>query len=220
MAGFVLRHFMDGVVDGVQAVLLGAGGQVELALGSAELAVHTPGQVLLGGGGHVGLQGAAQHLGELGSVLSLLVSSLLPVQAHLGIALPVCDPGHAQVHTYFAALAGEVGLQLLQDISLVGLGDVGVVPNGLFVDAELMLGSQLGGVHFLELGAVHMAHGALEAFGDLVPFVNVTADRANKLLHNKFLHNFVCDIVCDFMCDFYSVTSSNWSGPTPQRGHS
>ena len=28
----VARHFMDGVVDGVQAVLLRAGGQVELAL--------------------------------------------------------------------------------------------------------------------------------------------------------------------------------------------
>ena len=35
-------------MDGVQAVLLGAGGQLELALGGAELAVHPPGQILLG----------------------------------------------------------------------------------------------------------------------------------------------------------------------------
>ena len=40
MTGLVTGHLMDGVVDGVQAVLLGAGGQVELALGGTELAVR------------------------------------------------------------------------------------------------------------------------------------------------------------------------------------
>ena len=55
MSGLVLGHFVDGVVDGVQAVLLGAGGQVKLALGGAELAVNAPCQIVLGGGLHVGL---------------------------------------------------------------------------------------------------------------------------------------------------------------------
>ena len=40
VTGLVPGHLMDGVVDGVQAVLLGAGGQVELALGGTELAVR------------------------------------------------------------------------------------------------------------------------------------------------------------------------------------
>ena len=51
----------------------------------AELAVHTPSQVLLGGVGHVGLQGLAQQLGKLGGMLSLLVGSLFPVQANFRI---------------------------------------------------------------------------------------------------------------------------------------
>ena len=54
VAGFVACHFMDGVVDGVEAVLLGAGGQIELALGCAELAVNAPCQVSLGGSLHSG----------------------------------------------------------------------------------------------------------------------------------------------------------------------
>ena len=170
VAGFVLRHFMDGVVDGVQTVLLGAGGQVKLALGGAELAVNAPGQIVLGGGLHVGLQILAQDLGELGGVLGFLVGGLLPVQADLGVALPVGNAGHAQIHADLAALALEVGHQLLEDVLLVFLGDVGVVLHGLGVDAVLMLGGQLAFLHDLELGAVNAAHGALEAFGDVFLF--------------------------------------------------
>ena len=77
---------MDGVVNGVKAVLLRAGSQLELAIGRAELAVHTPGEVLLGGIGHVALEVAAEELRELGGVLGFLVGGFLPVQADLGIA--------------------------------------------------------------------------------------------------------------------------------------
>ena len=189
MAGFVLGHFMDGVMDGVQAVLLGTGGQVKLALGGAELAVNTPCQIVLGGGLHVGLQILAQDLGELGGMLGFLVGGLLPVQADLGVALPVGNAGHAQVHTHLAALALEVGHQLLKDVLLVFLGDVGVVLHGLGVDAVLMLGGQLAFLHDLELGAVNAAHGALEAFGDELAFVDITANGAHKFLHNRFLQN-------------------------------
>ena len=52
MAGLVTGHLMDGVVDCVQTVLLGAGSQIELALGCAELAVNAPCQVVLGGSLH------------------------------------------------------------------------------------------------------------------------------------------------------------------------
>ena len=40
MASFVTGHFVDGIVDGIQAVLLGADGQIGLALSGAELAVR------------------------------------------------------------------------------------------------------------------------------------------------------------------------------------
>ena len=46
VTGLVTGHLVDGVVDGIQAVLLGALSQVELAGGSAELAVR--GSVLSG----------------------------------------------------------------------------------------------------------------------------------------------------------------------------
>ena len=39
VTGLVAGHFLDGVVVGIQAGLLGAGGQIELAGGGAELAV-------------------------------------------------------------------------------------------------------------------------------------------------------------------------------------
>ena len=45
VTGLVTSHLVDGVVDSIQAVLLGALGQVELAGGGAELAVNTPCQV-------------------------------------------------------------------------------------------------------------------------------------------------------------------------------
>ena len=58
MTGLVAGHLMDGVVNSVQTVLLGAGGQLKLAGSSTVLAVHTPSQILLGGGGHINSAGA------------------------------------------------------------------------------------------------------------------------------------------------------------------
>ena len=42
VTSFVASHFMYGVVDGVETVLLCAGGQVELACGCALLAANSP----------------------------------------------------------------------------------------------------------------------------------------------------------------------------------
>ena len=72
MTGLVASHLMNGVVDSVEAVLLRAGSQLELVVGRAELAVHTPGEVLLGGIGHIALEVAAEELRELSGVLSFL----------------------------------------------------------------------------------------------------------------------------------------------------
>jgi hypothetical protein len=85
----------------------------------------------------------------------------------------------------------EVGQQLIQDELLVLVGDVGIVGNGGLVDTELMLGSQLGVVHDLELGAGDLAQGAAEISSHLLSLVDITANRANKLLHNKFLQKFL-----------------------------
>ena len=176
VTGLVPGHLMDGVVDGVQAVLLGAGGQIELALGGAVLAVHSPLQIVLGGSGHLGLQLRAQQLRELGGVLGLFVGGLLPVQADLGIALAMGDPGHAEIHAHLGALAGEVGLQLLQDVLLVFLGDV----VQLGAHAEDVLSGQLDlALDLGELGAGNLANGA--ELGRGIALMDIPADGTYEL---------------------------------------
>ena len=178
---------MDGVVNGVETVLLRAGGEVELAGSGAELAVDAPGEVVLGGRLHVGLEVRAEELSKLRSVLRLFVGGLLPVQADLGIALAMGDARHAEVHADLAALAVEVGHHLLEDILLILFRDVGVVLHGLAVNAELMLGGELQfTLDFLEHIALGMAHGALR--GSLGAFIDITANLAQPLLHNYYLH--------------------------------
>ena len=93
MTGLVASHFVNGVVDGVQVVLLGQLSQLELAGGSAVLGVNAHLQVLLGGVGH----DLAQQLGELGSVLSLLIGGLLPVQADLGVTLAMSHAAKSEL---------------------------------------------------------------------------------------------------------------------------
>ena len=181
MTGLVAGHFMNGIMDGIEPQLLGLFGQLELAGGSAVLGVHPHLQVLLGAVG----QHLAQQLGELGGVLGLLIGGLLPVQADLRIALTVSDPSHAEIHTHLAALAVEVGHQLIENILLVLFGDIGVVLHGIGIDAKLVLGSQLDlALHLVEC-VLCVADGAFHRrFRTLI---DITANLADPLLHNCIL---------------------------------
>jgi hypothetical protein len=115
-------------------------------------------------------------------VLSLFISGLLPIQADLRIALTVSDPSHAQIHTNLGALAGEVGLQLLQDISLVLSADAVVVLDGLLINTILMLSSQSHlASHLLEHRCRHVADRTFSGSG--LALSNITADSANPFLH-------------------------------------
>ena len=177
---------MDSVVDGIEVVLLGTLSQIKLALRCAEFAVNTPLEVVLRGGLHVGFEILAEHFGEFGGVFCLFVSGLFPVQADLRIALAVGDAGHAEVHADLRAFAVEVGLQLVEDILFVSFGNVGVILDSLGVNAVLMLGSQGQiALDFLKHVALRMTDGAF--CRSSVAFVDVTADFANKFLHDKFL---------------------------------
>ena len=131
--------------------------------------------------------GFRMELRELGGVLGFLVGGLLPVQADLGIALAVRNARHAQVHTDLAALAVEVGHELIEDILLVLFADLVVVLHGLGIDAELMLGGELHlALDFLEHIALGVAHGALR--GRLGTFIDITANLADPLFHIRILH--------------------------------
>jgi hypothetical protein len=187
VTGFVAGHLVHGVVDGVEAVLLRAQGEVKLAARGAELAVDAPLEVVLRACRHVRLELAAKELCELCSMLSLFIGGLLPIQADLGIALAVRNARHAEVHADFAALAVEVGHQLVKDILLVLFGDVRVVLHGLAVNAELVLGSELElTLDLFEHIALGVAHGALRR--SLGAFIDITANLAKPLFHNCYLH--------------------------------
>ena len=187
MPRLVAGHLVDGVVDGIEAVLLRAGGEVKLALNCAVLAVDAPGEVLLRGVGHIGLELGAEELGKFGGVLGLLIGGLLPVEADLGIALAVGDARHAEVHTDLGALAGEVRLELLENVCLVGVGDIGVILYGLVVDAVLVGGGELYLALYLgEAGAGDLAYGA--ELGGSVALVDIAANGAEPFFHSVDLH--------------------------------
>lgn len=177
VAGLVAGHLVHGVVDGIEASGLGALGKIGLAGGGAVLGLNAHLEVLLGGVGH----DLAQELSKLGGVLGLLVSSLLPVQADLGIALAMSDASHGQVHTDLRALALEVGAQVGNDV----LGDT--LHLG---DAHDVLGSPLELPLLLlqETRTGNAALGALEVLGQLVAveLFHITANGANKL-HDSIL---------------------------------
>ena len=186
MPCFIPRHFMNCVMDGIEVVFLGALGKVELAGGGAELALHAPGQVGLGAGLHVRLEVFAEELCELRSVLRLFIGGLLPVQADFGIALAVGNAGHAEIHTDLAALAGKVGLELIENVLLILVADVLVVLDGLGIDAVLVLGGQrhLAG-DLLELVRRGMADRAFG--GRLLALIDITADGADELFHGSYI---------------------------------
>ena len=171
VAGFVAGHFMDRVMDGVQAELLGLLGQVGLALGGAILGFHADAQVFLGAGG----DDLAQELRELGGVLGFFECGGLPVFRNLRIAFTGGGAAHGEVHADFGAFTLEVGAQAGLDLFRDVLGH-----------ADHMLGCP-GHFAFLldELGTGNLTNGAL--FGRFGPFMNVSADGAYPL-HNDYLH--------------------------------
>ncbi len=167
VAGFILGHFMHGVVDGVVAELLGAAGDAHLVFIGTGLGSHALLEVGLGVP-HT----FAEELGKLGGVLSLLEGVALEGLGDFGVALAVGLTRHGEIHAHFATLAVEMGGEVVDHLLVLALGA-----------AHLMLGHkhELGGlVEFLELGSGSTADGAL--FGSFVPFVYIAAHSADKFL--------------------------------------
>ena len=132
---------MNSVMDCIQVGSLRALCKVELAGGSAVLSLNSHLQILPGGiGNHF-----AQQLSELRGMLSLFISSLLPVQADLRIALSVSNSCHCKIHTNFRALAGEIGSQIFHDIFACALSNSYNVLGSPFhrsgLSSELLSGS-------------------------------------------------------------------------------
>ena len=132
MSCLVFCHFVNGVMDGIEVLLLSANGQVFLSCACAALCFNTHFQILLCGIGN----NFSEEFCELGSMLSLFMSSLFIVQADFRISLAESDSGHCQIHTDLRALASEVCLQVLDDFRIYTLSDadnVLICPSGVLI---------------------------------------------------------------------------------------
>ena len=171
MAGFVFGHFVDGVVDGVVAQLLGAGGDGELAFAGAGFGFVALLEVRLGVPDDF-----AEEFGDAGGVVGLLEGVALEGVGDLRIALTLGLAAHREVHAHFGAFAGEMFLEAGPDLRVTAFGN-----------AEDVLAGPLGLVaflfHFNEFFGFGMAHRAL--CGRIFAFVDVSADEASEF----FLHN-------------------------------
>ena len=168
MAGFVFRHFMDGVMDGVVAEFLRTLGEFELAGAGAVFGVAAELDVLLRAGG----EDFAEQFGELGGVFGLFESVTLEGVGDFRIAFALGLTAHGEVHADFRAFAGEVGLEAFDDLRVRVGGDAdGVLASPLqifrFFNFEFRAGA-------LALGAERRG---------LVTFVDITADGAYKTFH-------------------------------------
>ena len=110
-------------------------------------------------------------------MVSLLKSITLEGFGYLGIALTVSLTSHSQIHAYLAALAIEVGAQVVNHFLAHSFGLA--VTNAMYCG--------IGGVgivlQFTELAGRSLADGA--AFGSLVAFMDVTTNGTNEFLcHN------------------------------------
>ena len=106
-------------------------------------------------------------------MLGLFISNALVSFANLGVALAVCLAAHGKIHANLCALTHKVCTQIFHDILFYALGN-----------ADPMLVSPC---HFacdlIELFTGRLADGAeLRRFFSLV---NITANAANKLLHDS-----------------------------------
>ena len=113
MAGFVFCHLVNGVVDGVVAQFLCAGGEVQFALAGTGLCVSPLLEVCLGVPDNL-----SKKLCELGGVLCLLKGIAPEGGGDSRVALAVCLPAHCQVHTNLRALSVEVVAESLHYFSV------------------------------------------------------------------------------------------------------
>jgi len=175
MASFVLCHFVNGVVNGVEAGSLGVLGDAELVLAGTCLS----GSTLF----KVGLRvpnALTEQLGKAACVISLLEGITLEGLCNLGITLAISLTGHGEIHTNFAALAIEVVAQVLNHLFADTFG---------FAIANLVLSGILGNFALLQFGELtgwSLADGATLWW--FRTFVNVAANGANEF----FVHNCFC----------------------------
>ena len=167
VASFVLSHFVNGVVDGVEVELFGAFSDAHLVGVCTGFSGHTFFEVGFGVPHAV-----AEEFSEFGSVFGFFEGVAFESFSHFGIAFAVGLTAHGEVHANFGAFATEVSVEVGDHLFVATFGYADFVFGN-----ELELGS---GVHFFEFISANAAHGAF--FGSVFTFVYETAYSANEFL--------------------------------------
>ena len=172
VTGLVLGHFVNGVVDGVVAELLGSGGDGKLAFAGSGLGLIALLKVGLGVPDNV-----TEKFGELGGVLSLLESVPLERLCDLRVALTLGLAAHREVHSDLRALSVEMIPQTLDNFLVFYLSVTDVMLAGPLRLATLILDLN-------ELARRGVALRTLRR--RVLTFVNITANQTSEFLfHNK-----------------------------------
>ena len=170
MAGFVLGHLVNGVVDGIVAEFLGALGDLKLGGTSTLFGIGAKLEILLRGVGH----DLAEKLGKFGGVFSLFEGVALEGFGDFGITFALSLARHRQIHSHFAAFAVEVVAEALHDFGVIDLA----VTDGVLARPGL-----LAAVGFLadEFFAGNSAKWAFRR--SFIAGVRISARGANPFFH-------------------------------------
>ena len=174
MSGFVLRHLVDGVVDGVVAEFLRLHGDGQLAFAGAGFGFVALLEVGLGVPDHL-----AEQFGDAGGMVGLLEGVALEGIGDFRITFAFSLTAHGKVHADFGAFSGKVFLKAGPDFRVAAFGH-----------AEFMLAGPLGlaffFLYFDELFSLGVAYGAFS--GRVFAFVDVSAyEAAEFFLHDGIL---------------------------------
>ena len=175
VAGFVFRHFVNRVVDRVEAELLGADGELEFSVAGARFGVGAHLKVRL----RAGDEDFAEEFREFRRVFRFFKGVTLERVGDFRIALALRLTAHREIHSDFAAFAVEVGAKSVHDFLVVDLAVADRVNGrvGRFARFD----------QFLKLRRGRLALRAL--FRRNVAFVDVTADLADKFLNGSHVLN-------------------------------
>ena len=158
-------------MDRIQVEGLCSLGKIGLAHRSSILSFDSHLKVLLRGI----RQDFAQKLRELGGMLCLFISCLLPVQADLRIALAECHAAHRKVHADLGALSGKVGAKIFLDIF-----------RNIRCDADYVLSCPCHLIFLLrELGCRSLTYRT--CFRSCISLIHITAYITYPLCHNIYL---------------------------------
>ena len=115
MTGFILGHFVNGIVNGVEIELLSPLGDGKLTFACACLSSCTQFKILFCGGRY----NFAEKFSKFCCMFCLFIGITLESFCNFGISFALCNPCHCKVHAYFGAFTGEVSMKAVHNFFII-----------------------------------------------------------------------------------------------------